>query len=162
MTSFSIICTYSSQFIQQIYSLLQIRPTSGHVTFPNSKYFIFRIKMKFLLFGFVIAIAAGINSQISSITTGSRLLVTGSLILFAESGVEAKKSNPWKKTVGKATKKKSFFTQMIEDTKKKSMATYSWIIKKIKKSEFTAQNVIATQIFAAGAVFYKCTDLETV
>jgi len=110
--------------------------------------------MKFLLFGFVIAIAAGINSQKSSITTGSRLLVTGSLILFAESGVEAKKkSNPWKKTVGKTAKKKDFLSQMIEDVKKKSMASYSWIIKKIKKSEFTAQNVIATQIFAAGIVY---------
>ena len=107
--------------------------------------------MRFLIFGFVLAFTSG--EYYSSRNSIAKNLITGSAILLTGNGVNAKKTNPWKKTVGKATKKKAFHQQVIEDIKKKSISTYSWILKKIKKSEFNAQNIIATQIFAAGKNF---------
>jgi len=58
--------------------------------------------------------------------------------------VEAKKKNPWKKTVGKPPVKTPTYLKIWADIEKKA----NWAIKKIKNSA-SIETVIATQIFAA-------------
>ena len=65
------------------------------------------------------------------------------------SGLEAKKKNPWKKTVGKPPVKTPIYMKIWSDIEKKA----NWAINKIKKSaSFSIETIIATQIFAAGKI----------
>ena len=73
------------------------------------------------------------------------LVLTTALI----SGLEAKKKNPWKKTVGKPPVKTPTYLKIWSDIEKKA----NWAINKIKKSaSFSIETIIATQIFAAGKI----------
>jgi len=61
-------------------------------------------------------------------------------------GLDAKKKNPWKKTVGKPSVKTPTYLKIWSDIEKKA----NWAINKIKKSaSFSIETIIATQIFAA-------------
>ena len=71
------------------------------------------------------------------------LVLTTALI----SGLDAKKKNPWKKTVGKPPVKTPTYLKIWSDLGKKA----NWAINKIKKSA-SIETIIATQIFAAGKI----------
>ena len=111
--------------------------------------------MRIVFLGFLFTASAhyfhqsGLNNsefepRSKSITLKSYISVLTTALI---SGLDAKKKNPWKKTVGKPTVKTPTYLKIWSDLEKKT----NWAINKIKKSA-SIETIIATQIFAAGKI----------
>ena len=111
--------------------------------------------MRIVFLGFLFTASAhyfhqsGLNNsefepRSKSITLKSYISVLTTALI---SGLDAKKKNPWKKTVGKPPVKTPTYLKIWSDLEKKT----NWAINKIKKSA-SIETIIATQIFAAGKI----------